>query len=54
MLCDEDGKITVLDAKNGQVSAEKSIGEPIKSCVVSADSYSAPKSGQPGPSLGQP
>jgi outer membrane protein assembly factor BamB len=53
VLCDEEGKIVVFDAKTGQVSMEKAIGEPIKSCVVQADTFQAPKPSNPGPSLGQ-
>lgn len=53
VLCDEEGKIMVLDARNGNQSAEKKVGEPIKSCVVHADSYTVPRSGAPAPSLGQ-
>lgn len=53
LLCDEEGKIVVLDAQTGQVSLEKSIGEPIKSCVVQADTFRAPKSTKPPVSLGQ-
>lgn len=53
VLCNEDGKITLVDARNGQVAGEKSVGEGIKSCVVSADSFTVPKSNQPAPSLGQ-
>jgi outer membrane protein assembly factor BamB len=53
LVCDEEGKITVLDAQTGQVSMEKSIGEPIKSCVVEADTFRAPKTSSAGPSLGQ-
>ncbi|MBX3202147.1 MAG: PQQ-binding-like beta-propeller repeat protein [Labilithrix sp.] len=53
VLCDDQGKIVVLDAQTGQVAMEKPIGEPIKSCVVQADSYQAPKPASPGPSLGE-
>jgi outer membrane protein assembly factor BamB len=53
VLCDEEGKILVLDAQTGQVAMEKSIGEPIKSCVVQADTFRAPKPPSPGSSLGQ-
>lgn len=53
LVCDEQGKITVLDAQTGQVSMEKAIGEPIKSCVVQADTYQAPRPSTAGPSLGQ-
>jgi outer membrane protein assembly factor BamB len=52
-LCDEQGKIVVFDAQTGQTAMEKSVGEPIKSCVVQADSFRAPKPSTPGPSLGQ-
>jgi outer membrane protein assembly factor BamB len=45
LLCDEEGKIVVLDARTGQVSWSGSFGEPIKSCVAHADTYKAP----PGP-----
>jgi hypothetical protein len=41
LLCDEDGKIVVLDARTGQVSGQASFGEPIKSCVAHADTYKA-------------
>jgi outer membrane protein assembly factor BamB len=53
VLCDEEGKIVVLDAQTGQTSLEKSIGEPITSCVVQADSFRAPRPPSPGTSLGQ-
>ncbi|MFO0736997.1 MAG: PQQ-binding-like beta-propeller repeat protein [Labilithrix sp.] len=53
VLCDEDGKIMILDARSGQPSIEKKIGEPIKSCTVHADSFAVPRAGTPGPSLGQ-
>ena len=53
VLCDEEGKIVVLDAQTGQVATEKAIGEPIQSCVVKADTFQAPRPSTPGPSLGQ-
>lgn len=53
LLCDEEGKILILDAQTGQISMEKPIGEPIKSCVVQTDTFQAPKPQGPGPSLGQ-
>jgi outer membrane protein assembly factor BamB len=53
VLCDEEGKIVVLDAQTGQVSMEKPIGEPIKSCVVQGDTFHAPRPQSAGPSLGQ-
>lgn len=45
LLCDEEGKIVVLDGRTGQVSSQASFGEPIKSCVAHADTYKA----LPGP-----
>ena len=51
LLCDEEGKIIVLDARTGQVSHEASFGEPIKSCVAHADTYKAPPPPGGGPSL---
>lgn len=52
LLCDEEGKIVVLDAQTGQVALEKPIGEPIKSCVVQADTFRAPKPSGAAPILG--
>ncbi|MCL2778059.1 MAG: PQQ-like beta-propeller repeat protein [Polyangiaceae bacterium] len=42
LICDETGKMTVLDAQAGQVVFERSFGEPIKSCIVHADTFHAP------------
>jgi outer membrane protein assembly factor BamB len=53
LLCDEQGKILVLDAKTGQLATEKSVGEPIRSCVVQADTWRAPPASAPTPVLGQ-
>lgn len=52
-LCDENGKVTVLDARNGQAAQELSFGEPIKSCIVHADTYKAPPAASAGPPLAQ-
>lgn len=41
-ICDEAGKVMVLDAQSGRVASEASFGEPIKSCVVHADGFRAP------------
>ena len=47
VLCDADGKLTVLDAGRGaEVAAPPSLGEPVESCVVSADGFAAPGSGE--------
>jgi outer membrane protein assembly factor BamB len=56
VLCDEQGKVTTLDAKTGGVAGEIDLGEPVKSCVVGMDRYrlpesprgAAPRSGAPG------
>ena len=53
LLCDEEGKMVVLDARTGQVSFEASFGEPIKSCVAHADTYKALPPPGGGPSLAQ-
>lgn len=37
VLCDEQGKVTMLDAKTGGVVSEADVGEPLKACVVSID-----------------
>ncbi len=42
VLCDEEGKIIVLDARTGQTSYQAAFGEPIKSCIAHADTYQAP------------
>lgn len=49
IACDEAGKITVLDATRGGVEAELTFGEPIKSCVVQAETFKAgpPKAEMP-------
>ena len=53
LVCDEAGKITVLDARTGGASLEKSFGEPIKSCVVKADTFRAPPAPGAAPPLAQ-
>ena len=53
LLCDEDGKIAVLDARTGQVTGDYSFGEPIKSCVAQADTYKSLPPPGGGPSLAQ-
>ncbi|MGH7297979.1 MAG: hypothetical protein ACRELB_23770, partial [Polyangiaceae bacterium] len=37
VLCDEQGKVVELDAKNGGVLGEMDLGEPVKACVVNVD-----------------
>lgn len=53
LLCDEEGKVVVLDGRTGQVSFQASLGEPIKSCVAHADTYKAPPAPGGAPSLAQ-
>jgi outer membrane protein assembly factor BamB len=36
-LCDEKGKVTVLDVATGGVLSEADLGEPLRACVVSVD-----------------
>ena len=38
VLCDERGQVTELDARTGAVLSQATLGQPIQSCVVSADS----------------
>ena len=42
LLCDAEGKLSALDGKTGKVTFERSVGEPIRSCVVQADTFVAP------------
>jgi outer membrane protein assembly factor BamB len=46
-LCDEQGQVTMLDAKTGGVVGEQDLGEAVKSCVVQVDAY-APKAAPKG------
>ena len=39
VLCDEQGHVTVLDAKTGGVAGNIDLGEQILSCVVQVDSF---------------
>jgi outer membrane protein assembly factor BamB len=39
VLCDEQGKVVELEAKDGGVVSETSLGEPLKACVVNADAH---------------
>jgi outer membrane protein assembly factor BamB len=41
VLCDDKGKLTVLDARTGGAIGGMEFGEPIKSCVVHADQWKA-------------
>ncbi len=52
VLCDEEGKVVVLDAATGGVERELSLGGPIKSCVAQADGLAA-SAPQPPPPLAQ-
>ena len=50
VLCDEQGRVTVLDAKTGGTYAEQDLGEPVQSCVVQADTWrpsGAPRNVEP-------
>jgi len=50
VLCDESGKVLVLDAATGGVERELTLGGPIKSCAVQADGLAA-SAPQPAPPL---
>jgi outer membrane protein assembly factor BamB len=50
VVCDELGKVLLLDAASGGVSGELDMGEPIKSCMVQAEAF-APKQGPRGGTL---
>ncbi len=39
ILCDEQGKVVVLDAESGATATELDLGEPVKSCAVQADGF---------------
>ncbi len=46
VLCDEQGRVTGLDAGTGGVVLEADLGEPVKACIVNVDSW------HPGPAPG--
>jgi len=52
VMCDESGKVSVLDAATGGVEHELSLGGPIKSCTVQADALAA-ATPQPPPPLAE-
>ena len=41
VLCDEQGRVTELDAKNGAVLSEAELGEPVRACIVNVDAHRA-------------
>jgi len=45
VLCDEQGKVTELDARTGGILSEQDLGESVKACVVNVDAQ--PASGTP-------
>ncbi len=46
VLCDEQGKVTELDAATGATLSEQDLGEPVKACVVNLDAHAT--NGSPG------
>lgn len=52
-LCDASGKVTFLEAKTGIASGELSLGQPLRSCTVSADALARAASGKPARPLGE-
>lgn len=47
-LCDESGKVTMIDAKTGAAAAEISLGKKLDACIVQTDGLSA-TGGKAGP-----
>ncbi len=43
VACDDQGKVTILDEASGAVAGDRDLGEPLKSCVVQADGFQAPR-----------
>lgn len=39
IVCDDRGKVTVLDAASGAILSEMDLGEPVRSCAVQAEGY---------------
>jgi outer membrane protein assembly factor BamB len=39
LLCDEQGRVSALDAQTGGVAFEADLGEPLQACVVNVDSW---------------
>jgi outer membrane protein assembly factor BamB len=39
VLCDEQGKLTMLDARTGAVVGEQDLGQPARACVVQVDAF---------------
>jgi outer membrane protein assembly factor BamB len=52
VLCDQSGKVLVLDAATGGVERELSLGGPVKSCTVQADGLASAQA-QPPPPLSE-
>lgn len=52
IMCDERGHVAFVDGRRGEKSGELDLGEPIQSCVVSADSFAVPPSSAPNRSFG--
>lgn len=51
-LCDDKGRITFLDGKNGGVAGQVSMNKALDACVVQVDALSRP-AGPPGPPLAE-
>ena len=47
VVCDDQGRISILDGKSGAVVAERDLGEVVASCVVQIDGFRAPEAGAP-------
>ena len=53
LLCDEQGKVTTLDARTGAIVSEADVGEPLKACVVSVDALHVNGAGSEAKPLAQ-
>jgi outer membrane protein assembly factor BamB len=52
VICDDQGKVTFLGAKQGQPMGERDLGEAVKSCTVQVDSlHMSGATGAPPPAL---
>jgi outer membrane protein assembly factor BamB len=53
VLCDEQGKITILSARSGGVMGEMDMGEPVRACTVQLDDFKPAGAAPNAPPLAQ-
>lgn len=51
VVCDEQGKVTILGSNHGEVLKEMDLGQPLQSCVVQVDDLAAPPATKPAAGL---